>query len=91
MAAVLPYPNMDFVPLDTLTATELDHMVANIEYLKTYCNTQDSTISTLNTKVTNLQNTVNTINGAYTKLTVSTTDIGTGATLAANTIYAVVS
>lgn len=27
----LPYPNMDFVPLDILTADELDHMVANIE------------------------------------------------------------
>lgn len=27
----LPYPNMDFVPLDILTATELDQMVANIE------------------------------------------------------------
>lgn len=27
----LPYPAMDFVPLDILTADELDHMVANIE------------------------------------------------------------
>ena len=27
----LPYPNMDFVPLDILTATELDQLVANIE------------------------------------------------------------
>lgn len=27
----LPYPNMDFVPLDVLTATELDQLVANIE------------------------------------------------------------
>lgn len=27
----LPYPNMDFVPLDILTAEELDHIVANIE------------------------------------------------------------
>lgn len=25
----LPYPNMDFVPLDILTADELDHIVAN--------------------------------------------------------------
>lgn len=27
----LPYPSMDFVPLDILTADELDHIVANIE------------------------------------------------------------
>lgn len=27
----LPYPNMDFVPLDVLTANELDQLVANIE------------------------------------------------------------
>lgn len=27
----LPYPNMDFVPLDILTANELDQLVANIE------------------------------------------------------------
>lgn len=28
--AVLPYPSMDFVPLDVLTADELDQLVANI-------------------------------------------------------------
>lgn len=33
MALTLPYPNMDFVPLDILTASELDQMVANIEYI----------------------------------------------------------
>lgn len=33
MAINLPYPDMDFVPLDILTANELDQMVANIEYL----------------------------------------------------------
>lgn len=27
----LPYPNMDFVPLDVLKADELDHIVANID------------------------------------------------------------
>ncbi len=27
----LPYPNMDFTPLDILTANELDQIVANIE------------------------------------------------------------
>ena len=39
MAAVLPNPSMDFVPLDTLSASELDQRVANIEYLCTYINT----------------------------------------------------
>lgn len=29
--AVLPYPSMDFVPLDVLTADELDQIVANID------------------------------------------------------------
>ncbi len=29
--AVLPYPSMDFVPLDILTADELDQIVANID------------------------------------------------------------
>lgn len=39
MASVLPNPNMDFVPLDQLSASELDQMVQNIEYLNTYINT----------------------------------------------------
>ncbi len=38
MASVLPNPNMDFVPLDQLSASELDQMVQNIEYLNTYIN-----------------------------------------------------
>lgn len=38
MASVLPNPNMDFVPLDQLSASELDQMVQNIEYLNTYLN-----------------------------------------------------
>ena len=38
MAAVLPNPSMDFVPLDTLSASELDQLVQNIEYLATYLN-----------------------------------------------------
>lgn len=29
--AILPYPSMDFVPLDVLTADELDQIVANID------------------------------------------------------------
>lgn len=33
MALNIPYPDMDFVPLDILTALELDQMVANIEYI----------------------------------------------------------
>lgn len=33
MALTLPYPDMDFVPLDILTANELDQMVANIEFI----------------------------------------------------------
>lgn len=44
MAAVLPNPNMDFVPLDQLTAAELDQMVQNIEYLNTYINNNMMTL-----------------------------------------------
>lgn len=33
MAITLPYPDMDFVPLDILTAGELNQMVANTEFL----------------------------------------------------------
>ena len=33
MALTLPYPDMDFVPLDILTAQEQDQLVANIEYI----------------------------------------------------------
>ena len=35
MALTLPYPNMDFTPLDILTADEMDQLVANIEYIAT--------------------------------------------------------
>lgn len=38
----LPYPNMDFVPLDILTADELDHIVAN------YTAINNTTIGTSN-------------------------------------------
>ena len=34
---VLPYPNMDFTPLDILTAAEMDQMVANDQYLRDFC------------------------------------------------------
>lgn len=33
MALTLPYPDMDFVPLDILTAAEMNELVANIEFL----------------------------------------------------------
>lgn len=33
MALTLPYPNMNFVPLDVLTAAEQNQLVANIEYI----------------------------------------------------------
>lgn len=36
--ATLPYPNLDFTPLDILTASELDQMVANDKYLANFCN-----------------------------------------------------
>ncbi len=34
----LPYPGMDFVPLDILTAAEQDQLVANIEATANFCN-----------------------------------------------------
>ena len=34
----LPYPNMDFVPLDILTAAEMNQMVANDQALATFAN-----------------------------------------------------
>lgn len=49
MAAVLPNPNMDFVPLDQLTAAELDQMVQNIEYLNTYINNNMMTLQVTST------------------------------------------
>lgn len=33
MALTLPYPSMNFVPLDVLTAAEQNQLVANIEYI----------------------------------------------------------
>ena len=36
--AVLPYPDMDFTPLDILTAAEMDQMVANDQYLTNFVN-----------------------------------------------------
>ena len=36
--ATLPYPDMDFTPLDILTAAEMDQMVANDQYLTNFVN-----------------------------------------------------
>ena len=36
MAIPLPYPNMSFVPLDILTAEEMNHIVANYTYIANY-------------------------------------------------------
>lgn len=33
MALILPYPNLDFVPLDVLTAEEMNEIVANYTYI----------------------------------------------------------
>lgn len=33
MALTLPYPNLDFVPLDVLTAEQMNQMVANTNYI----------------------------------------------------------
>lgn len=33
MALTLPYPSMSFVPLDVLTAEEMNHIVANYTYI----------------------------------------------------------
>lgn len=49
MAAILPNPNMDFVPLDQLTADELDDIVENIEYLTNYINNNMLTLSVVTT------------------------------------------
>ena len=75
----IPYPNMDFVPLDILTALELDQMVANIEYIASdsvfpITNTEiaDSAVST--TKLnTNAVSTAKIQNGAITADKVSFT------------------
>lgn len=49
MALTLPYPGMDFTPLDILTADEMDQLVANIEYIATQCypNTVTKTFPTV--------------------------------------------
>jgi hypothetical protein len=42
MAINLPYPDIDFVPLDILTAAELNMLVANEEYLANMWATSDT-------------------------------------------------
>lgn len=65
----LPYPSMVFVPLDILTAEEMNQIVGNIESLAAGTGLNDGavtsskidsttyTISTSNTKITNLSGT----------------------------------
>lgn len=83
-ATTLPYPGMDFVPLDVLTADELDHLVANIEAV----NNASIGSATLNNYSTTAQ--MNTaISTAITSanvpvITMTTTDPGAGSALAAN-------
>ena len=53
MALTLPYPSMNFVPLDVLTAAEQNQLVANIEYIAnqfpiTNANIASSTVKSSN-------------------------------------------
>lgn len=45
MALNLPYPNLDFVPLDILTADEMNEIVANYTYI---ANQLPETVATVN-------------------------------------------
>lgn len=51
MALTLPYPDMNFVPLDVLTAAEQNQLVANIEYLANNVNTSNTIFNTVRTKI----------------------------------------
>ena len=83
-ATTLPFPGMDFVPLDVLTADELDHLVANIEAvnnasigssaLNNYSTTAQMN-SAISTAITNANVPV---------ITMTTTDPGAGSPLTAN-------
>lgn len=39
MALTLPYPDLDFVPLDILTAEEMNEIVSNYTYIAEYAST----------------------------------------------------
>lgn len=52
MAIALPYPGMDFVPLDILTAGELNQMVANTEFLANQFPVQNANIDWNSLEVT---------------------------------------
>jgi len=67
--AVLPYPNMDFVPLDVLTADELDQLVANINAINS---------ATIPTNITDLTDNVGLITN--TNIGYSTSEKDTGLT-----------
>lgn len=47
----LPYPSMNFVPLDVLTAAQQNQLVANIEYLNTQDGNLANSITTLSNKL----------------------------------------
>lgn len=50
MAAItLPYPNMSFVPLDVLTAEEMNHIVANYTYIANQIPTTGVPVFTMTT------------------------------------------
>lgn len=68
----LPYPSMDFTPLDILTADELDQIVANYEAIN---NATIQTASIANNAVTDGK-----IDWSGTPLSYSTTEKNTGAT-----------
>lgn len=54
MALTLPYPDMDFVPLDILTAAEQDQLVANIEYISNQFPIASANIGTAEVKAANI-------------------------------------
>lgn len=69
---VLPYPDMDFTPLDILTAAEMDQMVANDQYLRDFCagladgtNLSDGVIQARNIDFSTFDRTTNLSSGYY--------------------------
>lgn len=90
-ATILPFPGMDFVPLDVLTADELDHLVANIEAV----NNASIGSSTLNNYSTTSQmnSAISTAitNAKVPVIKMQTTDPGAGSALAANNFIGVYS
>lgn len=75
--------------------TTVNTHTTDISSIKTTVNTHTTNISSVTTNVSNLTSTVNTINSALNgkapMYQYSTTDIGTGASLATGTLYIVYS